>query len=89
MSLSPQGMACPPGWEELPTAQGRLLVAVTDGTTVGITVSSAMADQVEPAHSHNFDTTLHLPVKNIAAISCCNGQGACQGMANIMEFSVS
>jgi hypothetical protein len=35
--------------------------------------------QEDRAHTHGFSSTLTLPVKNIAAIGCCNGQGACAG----------
>jgi hypothetical protein len=74
-----QGASCPPGWQELPTAQGRLIVATSDPSQGGITVNKALSDLQDPEHVHTYTNTLNMTSKNIAAISCCNGQGACAG----------
>ena len=73
---------CPPGWEESPNAQGRLIVSVTNASTAGLTVGTALGDQEDRTHTHTFAGELTLESKNVAAIGCCNKDGAVNGNDN-------
>jgi len=74
-----QGDECPDGWFELDTAQGRLIISVSDPEQAGITVNSPLADQEDRIHTHTYETQFTLNEKQIAAIGCCNDQGAAHG----------
>lgn len=62
--------ACPAGWTELAEAQGRYLVGVPPGGTLGAKVGSALGDRenrpvgqhghtvTDPEHSHGFSLTV-------------------------------
>jgi len=70
---------CPDGWYPLVTAQGRLIVSVADASHAGITVNFPLNDQEDRIHRHSYSTSLNLRSKSVAAINCCNNQGACNG----------
>jgi len=70
---------CPEGWFELDTAQGRLIVSVSDAEQAGVTVNSPLSDQEDRVHTHTYETEVTLDEKQIAAIGCCNNQGAGHG----------
>lgn len=70
---------CPDGWTELEDAKGRLIVAVSDATLGGVTVNAPLADREDRTHSHPFATIVDVPSKNLAAINCCDDQGAQSG----------
>jgi len=72
--------SCPPGWSELSSAKGRLLVSVTDSTQAGITVNPPLVDQEDRKHTHKYLTSVQVPSKAVAAIDCCNNQAACNGI---------
>jgi len=69
--------SCPSGWYPLVTAEGRLIVSVSSAGNAGVTVNQPLQDQEDRVHSHTFETYLDLPSKSVAAIDCCNNQGAC------------
>ncbi|HLJ86067.1 MAG TPA: hypothetical protein VKZ53_04550 [Candidatus Angelobacter sp.] len=72
--------SCPAGWVIPANAQGRLMVGVTDPTTVGVTVNDPIANQTDPTHGHNPITgSSNFDSKSIAAANCCNTQGAASG----------
>lgn len=71
--------SCPDGWGELNVAQGRLIVSVSDPSLVGVTVNQPLADQEDRSHQHTFNAIVNVPQKDIAAIGCCNNQGAAHG----------
>jgi len=73
------GAGCPPGWAVATAAQGRLLLGVTDGDSVGASVGTPLAAQTAPLHVHSYQTAVTLDEKKIAAIHCCNNQGAKNG----------
>jgi hypothetical protein len=68
--------ACPTGWSELATSKGRLVVSVAEGSHAGITVNSPINGTQEPTHTHSYSAQASLPEKDVAAIDCCNDQGA-------------
>lgn len=80
--------ACPSGWGELNVAQGRLIVSVVDTSNVGITVNNPLADQEDRSHQHSFSSVITVPQRDIAAIGCCNNQGAHHGQYSVNNNSV-
>lgn len=71
--------ACPSGWGELNVAQGRLIVSTTVPSNAGITVNQPLSDQEDRQHNHAFSAVVNVPEKEVAAIGCCNNQGAHHG----------
>ena len=71
-----QGATCPEGWVRAADANGRLIVAVTDGVGVGRQVGTALSDQEDRAHRHGYAPSLALPPKDIAAANGPNIEGA-------------
>jgi len=85
-----EGAACPQGWEIIPTAQGRLVLSVSDAADAGVTVQTPLKDQEDRTHTHPYSTVFNLPSKSVAAIDCCNDQGACNGQYPInSQFNTS
>lgn len=78
---------CPSGWATATIAQGRLLLGVTNGNNVGVTVGTPLqSEQVPPSHQHSFKTTVSIPSHGIFAAHCCgNKQGAQSGSANVPD----
>lgn len=70
---------CPAGWFVPASAQGRLIVGVTDASAVGLTVNAPMASGTAPTHQHGYSTTVNLNRKNIALANGSNNQGAKKG----------
>lgn len=81
--------ACPSGWGELNVAEGRIIVSVTDPTKAGITVNTPLGDQEDRSHAHGFSAVVNVPQKDIAAIGCCNNQGAHHGEYSINNNTAS
>lgn len=73
------GTACPVGWAPATAVQGRVVVAVTDGATVGRTVGSPLTDRENRTHTHAVGGTYQLPARAIAAADGTNRQGAESG----------
>lgn len=73
------GDECPVGWKAMEAARGRLILSVTDPKAVGVTVGKPLQDQEDREHQHGFSTEVVVPVQEVAAIDCCNNQGAHQG----------
>ena len=73
------GAQCPSGWTAATQAQGRLILGVTNGSTVGVTVGSPLASQTAPSHQHSYQAMVDIPSRSIAAWHCCNNQGAQSG----------
>jgi len=67
---------CPDGWYELGTAEGRLIVSTDNGVDSGITVNKPLSDAEDRTHTHDYSTTVNFPSHAVAAIDCCNNQGA-------------
>jgi len=63
----------------MPSVAGRLIVTVTDPSEAGLQVGQPLADQEDRVHLHSYSTKVTIPDKQIAAIGCCNDQGACHG----------
>lgn len=76
---------CSNGWSELPSALGRLVVSVVDAEAVGVTVNQALGDREDRTHIHSYSTQATFPQKDVAAIGCCNNQGAQHGAYNILN----
>tara|TARA_R110002050_G_scaffold87925_3_gene186037 strand:+ start:2544 stop:3422 length:879 start_codon:yes stop_codon:yes gene_type:complete len=57
----------------------RIVVSVDDGTVQGITVNNPLANLEDRTHTHTISENIHLDVKSISAIGCCNPDGACNG----------
>src|SRR4051812_2546638 len=68
--------ACPPGWRSATETQGRLVVAVTTGDTVGKQVGTALQSEEDRTHVHAFTTAVELAYKPLAAANGTNHQGA-------------
>mgnify|MGYP000420334557 CR=1 FL=1 len=71
--------SCPPGWRAATEAQGRLVVGVTTGDTVGKQVGSELQNEEDRTHSHPFTATVELPYKPLASLNGSNNQGAAAG----------
>ena len=54
------GSSCPPGWSCPDYAKGRMMVAVTDGSQVGVTVGTALADREDRMHQHDYSVSVTL-----------------------------
>ena len=70
---------CPPGWRTATETQGRLVVAVTTGDTVGKQVGEALKSEEDRTHVHPFATKVELSYKALAAANGGNHQGAAAG----------
>ncbi|CUE64777.1 Hypothetical protein, putative [Bodo saltans] len=81
--------ACPSGWGELNAAQGRLIVSVTSPSVTGVTVNQPLLDQEDRSHAHGFSAVVSVPQKDIAAIGCCNNEGAHHGQYSINNNTAS
>jgi len=51
---------CPSGWTEYTAAQGRVIVGVPAGGTVGATVGTALTDREDRTHTHTTPEHKHL-----------------------------
>ena len=71
--------ACPSGWGQLNVVDGRIIVSTSTLENVGITVNTPLGDQEDRTHQHSFETSVHVPHRDVAAIGCCNNQGAAHG----------
>ncbi len=66
-------LGCPIGWKIADYASGRLIVAVTDGSTVGNPVGTALTNAENREHQHDYSGTVSLSNRSIKALSsCCN-----------------
>ncbi len=86
MDLSPPHMVafftaeeCPTRWQVPVNASGRLLLAVSNGSHVGMTYGTPLADQQPPTHNHTFQGTITLPKKELKGAKGSNHQGARAG----------
>jgi hypothetical protein len=70
------GGACPAGWVPAANVQGRLVVAVADGTKAGMQVGTPLTDQEDRQHQHTYTGMVALPSKSIAGADGSNDQGA-------------
>ena len=71
------GTTCPAGWQPLTDAQGRFLVGRTDGTQVGVTVGTPLAQGEDRTHTHSFSTSVDVGATGVAGLSgCCTDVGA-------------
>ncbi len=71
---------CPDGWELETAAQGRMIVGVTKGGDVGVTVGTPMVPRTPPSHAHDFQISIKLTPKQIAAANGgSNRDGAAVG----------
>jgi hypothetical protein len=80
------GSSCPSqgDWSVATVAQGRLLVGVSNASTVGVQVGRTMADQQSPQHYHSYGGAVILPGKGILGAQSSwdwlnNHQGAASG----------
>ena len=80
---------CPPSWYEYEPAKGRLVLSVVDPVQGGTTLGESLAAATAPTHSHPYQVTVTLQEKNIAADSCCNSQGACNGAYVVKNTTTS
>ena len=48
------GGACPAGWQTATAVQGRLVLAVADGSKVGTQVGTPLGDQEDRQHQHTY-----------------------------------
>jgi len=67
--------SCPPGWTQV--AEGQLVVAVTDGKSVGVSVGSPLGDKEDRTHAHQITGSVTLQQDTISAAGGSNNQGAC------------
>jgi|SRR5579883_238565 len=70
------GGGCPTGWSVAGYASGRLVVGVTFGDQVGVTIGTPLADQEDRTHAHGYTAMVDLPYKSISAADGSNDQGA-------------
>ncbi|MCC6993246.1 MAG: hypothetical protein IT370_01325 [Deltaproteobacteria bacterium] len=74
--FSPEVRSCPVGWAPVNLATGRMLVAVTTPTEVGVQIGTALGDREDRRHQHSFLGTVELPVKTISAAAGGNNSAA-------------
>lgn len=74
--FSPEVRSCPVGWAPANHGTGRMLVAVTTPTEVGVQVGTALGDREDRRHQHSFLGTVELPVKTISAANGGNNSAA-------------
>ena len=60
------GGACPAGWTTAANVQGRLVVAVADGSKAGMMVGTPLADQEDRQHQHTYTGMVTLASMNLA-----------------------
>ena len=70
------GGACPAGWATATGVQGRLVVAVADGTKGGVQVGTPLGDQEDRQHQHAYTGSVQLEPKSISGADGPNDQGA-------------
>ena len=70
---------CPTGWAPVPSAEGRVIVSVSNPSVSGLTLHEALSDRQDVSHFHNYSATISIPSLNLAADSCCNTDGAQNG----------
>jgi len=70
------GGACPAGWQTATGVQGRLVLAVVDGSRGGMTVGTPLADQEDRQHQHTYSGTVTLGGDGLAAADGSNNNGA-------------
>lgn len=68
--------ACPAGWAEPAGPRGRLVLGVTDGSKVGLTLGSPMSDRTPPTHSHTYSAKVKMNSKSLQAGKGNNKDGA-------------
>jgi hypothetical protein len=78
------GGACPAGWQTATAVQGRLVLAVVDGTTAGMTVGVPLGDQEDRQHAHTYSGTVTLSPDGLAAVNGGNDQGAASQAYTVM-----
>ena len=70
------GGACPAGWTTAANVQGRLVVAVADGSKSGMQVGTPLTDQEDRQHQHTYTGMVTLASKGVSAASGGNNSGA-------------
>jgi hypothetical protein len=70
------GGKCPAGWASADDLRGRLVVAVTDGTTAGVTVGVPLGDREDRSHAHTWEAMVSTQPKALAAADGSNDSGA-------------
>ena len=70
------GATCPGGWTRATYAEGRLILGVTSGVFVGVTVGAPLASAEDRAHAHTFAAAMQLAVKSISAAGGGNNSAA-------------
>jgi len=61
------------------SAQGRLVLSVVQNSSVGVIVNQPLAPEEDRTHTHRYSTSINFPDNEIAAVDCCNDQGARAG----------
>jgi len=78
-SFDDTGGNCPAGWVSATQVQGRLVVAVSQPPDVGVMVGTPLSDQEDRTHTHQYDSVVNLPSRNVAGSNGGNNQGASAG----------
>ncbi|MEO1090266.1 MAG: hypothetical protein AAFX81_06525 [Pseudomonadota bacterium] len=80
---------CPEGWSVATSAEGRLLLGVTDSdkfTIGGQGGGDALTNEDDRLHTHQYATSVSLATHHIEGDhSCCNTDGASPGNKNVPE----
>lgn len=71
--------ACPAGWSLANEVEGRLVVGVTEPTSVGQLVGRPLGDRENRTHTHTVTGMVTLTPRNIAGANGGNTQGARAG----------
>ena len=66
---------CPPGWEEVEAAQGRMILSTQIKALIGKTAGEPLTDQEDRQHRHHFMLTTTLPSTGLSAQACCQWDG--------------
>ncbi len=73
------GGACPVGWDPADSVAGRVVVAVTEGSSVGRSVGAPLRDREDRTHAHAVSATITVPSRSIAGADGTNNQGGAAG----------
>ncbi|MBI2392548.1 MAG: hypothetical protein HYV09_23385 [Deltaproteobacteria bacterium] len=70
------GGACPGGWAPADDTEGRAVVGVIDGPSVGVSVGAPLGDREDRTHVHPYSAPATLGGKGVLAFDGWNEDGA-------------
>ena len=81
--------SCPSGWQEALYYGGRVAVGTSNNTQVSVSVGQPLGDQEDRTHTHDFDATVTLGQKPIAAAAGGNHAAAQSGTYTVKRTTAA